>query len=109
MARASRAVWAKRVEQWATSRQLGHTTKAAAPTFVEVVAPMVQPQNALEVKVGELQVVVPVGFDERHCGGWCASLRSADVLPDSVRILVCTARQDMRRSFDTLAAVVRDE
>jgi transposase len=31
------------------------------------------------------------------------------VLPASVRILVCTARQDMRRSFDTLAAVVRDE
>lgn len=30
-------------------------------------------------------------------------------MPDSVRILVCTARQDMRRSFDTLAAVVRDE
>jgi hypothetical protein len=30
------------------------------------------------------------------------------VLPSSVRILVCTARQDMRRSFDTLAAVVRD-
>lgn len=86
MARASRAVWAKRVEQWTTSRltgaefaarigvkeatlrhwrwQLGHTTKAAAPTFVEVVAPMVQPQNALEVKVGELHVVVPVGFDD---------------------------------------------
>ena len=30
------------------------------------------------------------------------------MLPASVRILVCTARQDMRRSFDTLAAVVRD-
>jgi transposase len=30
------------------------------------------------------------------------------VLPSSVRILVCTERQDMRRSFDTLAAVVRD-
>lgn len=30
------------------------------------------------------------------------------MLPSSVRILVCTARQDMRRSFDTLAAVVRD-
>jgi transposase len=30
------------------------------------------------------------------------------VLPTSVRILVCTQRQDMRRSFDTLAAVVRD-
>jgi len=30
------------------------------------------------------------------------------VLPGTVRILVCTARQDMRRSFDTLAAVVRD-
>jgi len=30
------------------------------------------------------------------------------VLPTSVRILVCTERQDMRRSFDTLAAVVRD-
>lgn len=30
------------------------------------------------------------------------------MLPTSVRILVCTERQDMRRSFDTLAAVVRD-
>ena len=30
------------------------------------------------------------------------------MLPTSVRILVCTQRQDMRRSFDTLAAVVRD-
>lgn len=30
------------------------------------------------------------------------------MLPATVRILVCTTRQDMRRSFDTLAAVVRD-
>jgi transposase len=30
------------------------------------------------------------------------------MLPASVRILVCTVRQDMRKSFDTLAAVVRD-
>lgn len=30
------------------------------------------------------------------------------MLPSSVRILVCTAPQDMRRSFDTLAAVVRE-
>lgn len=30
------------------------------------------------------------------------------MLPTSVRILVCTERQDMRRSFDTLAAVVRE-
>lgn len=30
------------------------------------------------------------------------------MLPASVRILVCTARQDMRKSFDTLAAVVRE-
>lgn len=30
------------------------------------------------------------------------------MLPSSVRILVCTARQDMRKSFDTLAAVVRE-
>ncbi len=30
------------------------------------------------------------------------------MLPASVRILVCTTRQDMRKSFDTLAAVVRD-
>jgi transposase len=29
------------------------------------------------------------------------------MLPTSVRILVCTAPQDMRRSFDTLALVVR--
>jgi transposase len=29
------------------------------------------------------------------------------MLPASVRILVCTAPQDMRRSFDTLALVVR--
>jgi transposase len=30
------------------------------------------------------------------------------MLPATVRILVCTARQDMRRSFDTLGAVVRE-
>ena len=30
------------------------------------------------------------------------------MLPASVRILVCTQRQDMRKSFDTLAAVVRE-
>jgi transposase len=30
------------------------------------------------------------------------------MLPSSVRILVCTERQDMRKSFDTLAAVVRE-
>jgi len=30
------------------------------------------------------------------------------MLPPSVRILVCTQPQDMRRSFDTLAQVVRD-
>jgi transposase len=30
------------------------------------------------------------------------------MLPSSVRILVCTGRQDMRKSFDTLAAVVRE-
>lgn len=30
------------------------------------------------------------------------------MLPASVRILVCTAPQDMRASFDKLAAVVRD-
>jgi transposase len=30
------------------------------------------------------------------------------MLPTSVRILVCTLPQDMRRSFDTLAAVVRN-
>jgi transposase len=29
------------------------------------------------------------------------------MLPASVRILVCTAHQDMRRSFDTLALVIR--
>ena len=30
------------------------------------------------------------------------------MLPPGVRILVCTTRQDMRKSFDTLAAVARD-
>lgn len=30
------------------------------------------------------------------------------MLPASVRILVCTEPQDMRRGFDTLAAVVRE-
>lgn len=30
------------------------------------------------------------------------------MLPASVRIFVCTEPQDMRKSFDTLAAVVRD-
>ena len=30
------------------------------------------------------------------------------MLPATVRILVCTAPQDMRRSFDTLGAVVRE-
>ena len=29
------------------------------------------------------------------------------MLPPSVRILVCTAPQDMRRSFDTLALVIK--
>lgn len=31
------------------------------------------------------------------------------MLPTGVRVLVCTEPQDMRRSFDRLAAVVRDE
>jgi transposase len=31
------------------------------------------------------------------------------MLPTSVRILVCTVPQDMRRSFDTLAQVVREQ
>lgn len=30
------------------------------------------------------------------------------MLPAGVKILVCTAPQDMRKSYDTLAAVVRD-
>lgn len=30
------------------------------------------------------------------------------MLPAGVRILLCTTRQDMRKSFDTLAAVARD-
>lgn len=30
------------------------------------------------------------------------------MLPASVRVLVCTAPQDMRASFDTLAAVVKE-
>jgi transposase len=30
------------------------------------------------------------------------------MLPVGVRILVCTTQQDMRKSFDTLAAVARD-
>ena len=30
------------------------------------------------------------------------------MLPGTVRILVCTIPQDMRRSYDTLAAVVRE-
>jgi transposase len=30
------------------------------------------------------------------------------MLPSSVRILVCTTPQDMRKSFDTLAAVVHE-
>jgi transposase len=31
------------------------------------------------------------------------------MLPKNIRVLVCLSRQDMRKSFDTLAAVVRDE
>ena len=31
------------------------------------------------------------------------------MLPTGTRVLVCTEPQDMRRSFDRLAAVVRDE
>ena len=31
------------------------------------------------------------------------------MLPTSVRIMLCTERQDMRRSFDTLAQVVRQQ
>ncbi len=30
------------------------------------------------------------------------------MLPAGVRILVCTSRQDMRKSFDSLTAVARD-
>jgi transposase len=30
------------------------------------------------------------------------------MLPSTVRILVCTAPQDMRKSFDSLSAVVRE-
>jgi len=30
------------------------------------------------------------------------------MLPAGVRILLCTTRQDMRKSFDTLSAVARD-
>lgn len=86
MVRGTRAEWEKRVRRWKSSgltaarfaqsqglnprtltwwsSQLRRPDAPTAPTFVEVVAPMEQPQNALEVKVGELLVVVPVGFDE---------------------------------------------
>lgn len=83
--RATRATWTKRVEQWersglsgaefaastgikeATLRhwkwQLGHDERGEAkkPKFIEVVA---VDSRALEVMVGEVRVVVPVGFDE---------------------------------------------
>lgn len=85
--RATRATWTKRVEQWersglsgadfaarmgvkeATLRhwkwQLGHDERGDAkkPTFIEVTAP-VSSRAALEVVVGEVRVIVPVGFDE---------------------------------------------
>lgn len=87
--RQPRAIWAKRVEQWkrsgltgaefaaqlgvkeATLRhwkwQLERRLKSPGAEFIEVVAARdaltAEPQ-ALEVVVGELRVVVPVGFDE---------------------------------------------
>lgn len=83
--RATRATWTKRVEQWersglsgadfaarmgvkeATLRhwkwRLGHERgEAKKPTFIEVTAPM--NSSALEVLVGEVRVIVPLGFDE---------------------------------------------
>src|SRR5438105_1067668 len=38
-----------------------------------------------------------------RCGG------GAVMLPTSVRIMLCTQAQDMRRSFDTLALVMRQQ
>jgi hypothetical protein len=91
MARESRAVWAKRVERWqrsglsgaafaaqkgikeATLRhgewQLGRSgpAKSRAAEFIEVLA---EPRaldagsTLLELVMGELRIVVPVGFDE---------------------------------------------
>lgn len=40
-------------------------------------------------------------------GGFWPCWKAAEVLPPSVRILVCTEPQDMRRSFDRLAEVAR--
>ena len=88
--RATRATWTKRVEQWersglsgadfaarmgvkeATLRhwkwQLGHDERGEAKkaTFIEVTASNSAP--AFEVLVGEVRVIVPVGFDEDTLG-----------------------------------------
>ncbi len=91
MARASRSVWARRVEQWtrsglsgaefaarlgvkeATLRhwkwQLGHGPETALsvrrPAFVEVLPPPThESAESLEVVLGDVRVRVPVGFDE---------------------------------------------
>lgn len=87
--RQTRAIWTKRVEQWkrsglsgaafaaqlgvkeATLRhwkwQLGRRAKATRAEFVEVVTEpgaLAADARSLEVMVGELRVVVPMGFDE---------------------------------------------
>lgn len=84
-----RAVWAKRVEQWkhsglsgaefatrlgvkeATLRhwkwQLERRAKNPSAEFIEVVAApdaLTAEPRALEVVVGQMRVIVPVGFDE---------------------------------------------
>ncbi len=48
------------------------------------------------------------GLRRGDAGATADGAGGALMLPTSMRILVCTERQDMRRSFDTLAAVVRD-
>lgn len=95
MARESRAVWARRVEQWsrsglsgaefaarlgvkeATLRHwkwyLGCAAEAALstrrPAFVEVVPRAEEaPGAGLELVVGAARVLIPVGFDEETLG-----------------------------------------
>ena len=90
MARETRAIWAKRVEQWKRSGLTGAAFAerigvkeatlrhwkwqldregAATPAFVEVTPAAVAiatdaNASSLKVEVGELRVVVPIGFDE---------------------------------------------
>ena len=78
------------------------------PAFVEIETASTE-ASALEIVLGDgKRIRVPAGFRRRHVGARDRDAGEEVVLPPTVRVLVCTQPQDMRRSFDTLAAVVRE-